>query len=182
MKVFIQWANDPKSRPEEIDSTDWGTLPKKRDPTSTTPTIDSSKGWIQSMSIMGITFKADHYSISENPSGYPVGSIKVTFWNDSGTDEDKKHAAIWYMQSLTLRDGKWHPRLWEERFYSPRLRTKLLADGTLPIFCGTREVSISNYADFVPPVEADTKHGVQLRDALNAEYESEKNHSYREWI
>ncbi len=182
MKIFIQWATDPKSEPEEVDSSDWNTLPKKRDPTGTTPIIDKSKGWIQSLSVMGITFKSDHYSISENPAGYQAGSIKVTFWNDSGTNEDNKHAGIWYMQTLTLRDGQWQPRLWEERFYSPRLQTKLLTDGTLPIFCGTRKVRISNYTDFVPPVEADTRHGVQINDLLNTEYELEKDHSYKEWV
>ena len=182
MNIFIQWETDPKTKPDQIDSDDWNMLPKKHDPTGTIPIIDGIKGWIQSMSIMGVTFKADHYSISKNPVGYSAGSIKVIFWNDSGTDEDMKHAGIWYMQNLSLKDNKWQPRLWEERFYSPRLQTQLLANGTLPIFCGTRKVKISDYADFVPPAEDYTRHGVHIRDALNAEYDLEKDHSYREWV
>lgn len=186
MKVFIQWATDPISRSEQIDSSEWDSLPKKRDPTGTNPIIDNLKGWIQSMSVMGITITADHYSINENPPGYPIGSITVTFWNDSGIDEDKKHAAKWYFQPLKLReiDGvqKWVPNSWEERFYSPRLQQKLIDDKIIPIFANGRKVKINNYSDFIPTDETKTRHGVMLSDSLNAEYQLEKIHFYREWV
>jgi len=186
MKVFVQWATDPVSRPDEIDSSNWNTLPKKSDPTNTTPIIDSTKGWIQSMSIMGITFKADHYSISENPNGYPTGTIKVTFWNNSGDIEDNIHAGVWIIQDLQLRDingvKKWIPNLTEERYYSPNLQKKLKDDGTLPIYCSGRLVKIHNYSDFIPPDETITRHGVLVNESLLAEMELEKDHHYREWV
>lgn len=185
MKVFIQWATDPKSSPEEIDSSQWASLAKKMDPTGTRPMIDGTKGWIQSISVMGITFKADHYAISENPRGYPVGSISVTFWNDSDPDIEKRHGAIWYFQALKLRDvdgiQKWIPNSWEERFYSDTYLKEIVASGEAPIFCNGREVKLHKYAEFIAPDESITKHGVLLKDSLNEEFEAEKNHNYREW-
>lgn len=186
MKIFVQHATNPKSEPQQFDSSDWKNLPKKADPTGHDAVINSAKGWIQSISCMGKTFKADHYAIAENPPGYPVGTIKITFWNDSDPDEDERHAGIWYMQKMKLEKingrQKWCPNLWEERFYSEGMIQKLTDDGTLPIYCGTRLVKIHKFSDFVKPPEDVTRHGVLIDEALYEEYEKEKDHSYREWI
>jgi len=185
MKIFIQHATNPKSSPQELDSSEWKNIPKKDDPTGRNVIIDSSKGWIQSISVMGITFKADHYCIEERPAGYPADAIKITFWNDSDPDEDERHAGIWWIQSMSLRTlngvQKWVPNMTEERYYSPNLIRQLTADGTLPIYCGTRKVKINKFADFVKPPEALTRHGVLIDPALYEEYEKEKDHNYREW-
>jgi len=185
MKVFIQWATDPKSEPEEFDSSDWNNLPKKPEPAGP-QTIDNVKGWVQSLSCMGITFKADHYSISENLRGYPAGTIKITFWNDSGDDEDNIHAGVWIMQDMKLREiegiKKWVPNLYEERYYSPNVQKKMKDDGITPIFCSGRLVKLHNYSDFIPPDESITKHGVLISESLLAEYELQKDHLYREWV
>jgi len=183
MKIFVQYATDPVSRHEELDSSEWKNLPKKAEPIGP-QVIDSIKGWIQSISILGITFKADHYAIAENPKGYPIGSCTVTFWNDS-EPEDKNHAAIWYMQPLKLRklEGipKYIPRPYEERYYSDEMIERQTKDGTLPIFCAGREVKIHKFSDFVKPDESITRHGVLISKELLAQYEKEKDHDYREW-
>jgi len=110
MKIFIQHATDPKTRPEQLDSSEWANLPKKREPDGT-EVIDSTKGWIQSLSVHGVTFKGDHYAILENTSGFAIGSIKVVMWNDDPTDRtpDEMLARERVFQPMRLRDGKWIP-------------------------------------------------------------------------
>ncbi len=183
MKIFVQHATDPISRPQELDSSDWARLLKKDVPDGT-EVIDTTKGWIQSLSVNGITFKGDHYAIVENPSGFPIGTIKVVFWNDDPQERtpDEVYAREWTFQPFVLRRGKWIPPQTQVIYISDIMKQSWEGSKILPIINNGVRVPIKNYSEFVEPAAALVRHGVWLGTTLNADYEKEETHSYRESI
>lgn len=183
MKIFVQHATDPISRPEELESSEWKNLPKKREPNGT-ETIDNTKGWIQSLSVNGVTFKGDHYAIVENPSGFAAGSIKVVFWNDDPQERtpDEMFARDWIFQPFKLDKGKWVPPQSQIIYISDVMKQDWEGTKILPIINNGVRVPVKNYSEFVPPDDTLVRHGIWLGDTLHAEYEKEETHSYRESI
>ena len=183
MKIFIQWATDPKSSPEELDSSQWKNLPKRLEPDGT-ETIDNTKGWIQSLSVHGVTFKGDHCAIVENPQGFPVGSIKVIMWVDDQTDRipDEMFARERVFQPMILRKGKWIPPQSEVIYITEVMKQDWEGRKILPIINNGITVPVKPFSDFIHPEDSLIRHGIWVSDNLNAEYEKEEMHSYRESI
>lgn len=183
MKIFVQDATNPKSAFQELDSTEWKNLPKKREPDGT-ETVDDTKGWIQSLSVHGVTFKADHYAIVENPSGFPRGSIKVVMWNDDPQERTPEETYVreWIFQPMKLVKGKWIPPQSIILYLSDIMKQDWEGRGILPIINNGVSVPVKPYSEFVPPDDSLIRHGVWVSEALNLEYEKEEMHSYRESI
>lgn len=183
MKVFVQHATDPKSNPEELDSSDWKNLTKKPEPNGT-EIIDSTKGWIQSICVMGVTFKADHYAIVENPSGHPQGTIKVVQWFNDPEEltPDKFFAREWYFEPMKLVNRKWICKQPQTLYVSENEEKRLIQIGYLPLNEDTIKCQVKRFIVFVKPEDALVRHGININDELNAEYVKEESHNYREWI
>jgi len=171
------------SVPEKLDSSDWKNLKKKPEPDGT-ETIDSTKGWIQSLSVHGVTFKADHYTIVENPLGFPRGSIKVVMWNNDPQERtpEETYAREWIFQPMKLKNNKWYPPQNQIVYISEIMKQDWEGRGILPLFTGRKQVTVKPYEDFITPEDSLIRHGVWVSEKLNLEYEKEELHNYRESV
>lgn len=183
MKVCIQWATNPHSKFEIIDSKEWTNIPKKNEPHGT-EVVNDIKGWIQSVCVYGVTFKADHYAIIENPRGYPIGSVKVVMWNDDPQERtpNETYAREWFFQPMKLKNRKWIPPQNQIVYISEIMKQQWEGQGILPLFTGGTKVLVKPFSDFISPEESLIRHGVWLSNELNEVYERSESHSWREWL
>lgn len=191
MKVYIQWATNPKSALEIIDSTKWKDTPSKPEPRNPkgTDNADSNQGWIQSISVMGRTVTGvDHVAVEHNPNGHPNDSVKVIIWSDDLSERtpDEIYAKEFTFEPIKQINIngklKWYCVQGIIMYMSDKTEKDLTTQGVFPMYCQQNLVKVKRYSEFVKPLEEITRHGIWLPDEIEAELEKTESHGYMEWV
>jgi len=181
MRIVVQWATDPAAGWQHVQAQAWRGLASKADPTGTTPTIDSSKGWINALGVQGVMFHADHYAVDWVSEG-PEKVTKVWKWLDHPV-----HAATGRVGYLwTFREYKLDSR---RGIFNTRQSCEVFAEGEAfakaertPRQTTMGQVPLRPFADFPFPDAALIRHGVTLPDELHAEHLAiQERMDWREW-
>lgn len=156
----------------------WRTLPKKPQPVGG-EVIDNTPGWPYAVNIQGVIFSGyDHYAATITNK-----RLVVYVWNDDPDDfptPDDRWACVWSFgplapdarhggalntdQLLTVYAGANVTALWEGRSTSGG------------------PVTVLPWADFTPPAENVTRHGIWLPDPLHeAHRQRQSAHGWQEW-
>ena len=166
MKVLYQWALKDPTDWQEIDSSQWHTLPKRPIPKiGELGGLDNEVGWLRNVSIQGITAEGyDHIAIEPIAIGNDEG-VKFTCWNDDPDDPDDyseigsvKGAIVWTILPLasdpqlgmainTRQSCVWYAqgKKYEQFLKHPPQKT-----------------TVRPLAEFVSPSEEVVRHGVWL--------------------
>ncbi len=175
MRVLIQWTLATPQDWETVDSSDWLSLPKKRDPTSFPDTADRTKGWIHCINVQGVCFSADHYHIVDI-----AGGIRVTTWNDNPTHHPigLRHARVWDI--LNLRpDPRFGGAINTKQRQVVYAEPGALAEFTQPL----ENTVFKNWLEFSPPNPNEVIHNVEIKTEIATAHRSIQSiHGWREWI
>ena len=189
MKTLVQSSLKTAADYLEIDSSEWGTLPKKRVPRGG-ETIDDVPGWINLVNVMGMKWGGyDHYYVKDFPeSELGEGAIKVTVWNDDPEDWlGMEHAAVWTINRLMpdpKEGGAYNTRMscvryCTEAWYQKATRVQF-PDKTWGNIRLMNTIFLP-WEQFVPPT-ANVLHGIWLPNELLMDHENAmKRHGWREW-
>lgn len=145
MRICIQWALATPANYADTTATDLDAGPHKADPVGTVPTLDEVTGWCHYICVQGIGFTANHYHISDGPSG----SLVVTVWNDDpGTfPAGSRFARVWTFQTAApdaVFGGRWNTRQSQVIYAEDDASTQLLAAGADPAI-------LKPWGEFVAP-------------------------------
>jgi len=168
MKIFVQWSTLTPEDWQEIDSSEWSSLPQG--PVPDNHTLSNEKLWIHAVNVQGIVFMGyDHYAVEEG--------LKVTVWNDDPTDWGGDfHAFEWFIlePALDPKIGKINTRQSFNVYIENPNRIK---------FYDVRECNaIYEWKDFIYPSITNTRHGIWVPDELNEAHKSiQAVHGWREW-
>ncbi len=186
MKVYVQWATDPPLGYQEIDSSQWSSLPKKDEPpadrkpirdinenvigfTGTDVIINFSKGWIYDVYVQGMGFNADHIAVIDGD-----GFTKIITWNDDLNDIPAKDvmANEWkFYPPRRKPNGRLESMLYRTWYMKPEKRIELESNGVLPNytgeFIGDKPTKVKNYSQFQKPSNSITRHGIWLLSRLS---------------
>ncbi len=176
MKVLIQWSTDNPADWTEIDSSEWASLPKRKDPTGTVAEIDKKPGWINRINVQGVKFAADHYAIEELGNGV----VRVTAWTDDPAQvTENSHEALVF---------DFYPLAGD-----PELGGAINTKQLITRYCGsdfiervrsrkTRRTTVKVWDAFILPSDAIIRHGVLMSDELYQAHEDIQSlRGWREW-
>lgn len=184
MKTLVQSSLKTAADYLEIDSSEWGTLPKKRVPRGG-ETIDNVAGWINLVNVQGMKFGGyDHYHVKDIGDG----SIRVTIWNDDPEDwAGKEHATVWTIHPLqpdAAEGGAYNTKMSCVR-YVTKAQYDFMTRVQLPDGKWGRlrykNTTFKKWTEFKPP-RRHVLHGIWLPDDLLMDHErAMKRHGWREW-
>lgn len=180
MKVLVQWSFRNATGWVEIDSSQWPSLPSKPTP-GPASNLNNQPGWIAGLCVQGIVFDGmDHYAIEELTDG--SGGIVVTGWNTevtANTPSDRLEAYAWTLLPLAP-----DPELGGQ-LNTRQSRVVHAAPAQLAMyqnFGPLANTDLRPYANFAPPGQAITRHGIQMADAdWQAHVAARTVHGWREW-
>lgn len=161
MRICIQWALATPANYADTTATDLAEGPHKADPAGTVPALDENTGWCHYICVQGVSFTANHYHVSDGPSG----SLVVTVWNDDPAifAAGYRFARVWTFQ-ITAPDalfgGLWNTRQNQVIYAEDDARTQLLAAGADPSI-------LKPWGDFVAPT-TNVLHGPAMNGATMA--------------
>jgi len=174
-KVLVQWSTDPPGGWEEIDCTDYATLPTKRLPTGG-ETIDGLRGWVHAVNVQGVVFSGmDHYAVEDTVEG-----CRVTTWADDPEDYPPGERFAVSMNFAELHRDDYLGGAWNTN----QTRTLYLDDDIATRWPEEGETTRKRWSEFVPPRAAVTKHGVWTTDSQNLDHEQIQQANpkgWREW-
>lgn len=179
MRLYVQWAlaTPQDGIAVELDTSgsrrrNFERLPSKPKPVGG-EAIDDNPGWVYRLNIGGQEFNAfDHYAVAPLASG----GIQVTVWNDDPDDfpVGMRHAQVWTIGPHTRSNTFVLLTYYTEPAYRRLLPAAMQTTGG--------PVTFLPYADFVPPAEAITRHGIWVPDELAVQHDVRKaRHGWREW-
>lgn len=93
MKTLVQWSTSAPSSWVEYDSSDWAQLPRRPEPTSTTP-VPTDEGYVCKLNVQGVSFAGDRlavvphmtdagvevHQVWDDLEDYPVGWRQARVW------------------------------------------------------------------------------------------------------
>ena len=169
MKVLVQDARRNPRDWRQIEPLEWGLLPKRPVPaTGELGGQNNQDGWVSELNVQGVHFNGfDHYAVEAVFIGAEEG-VKVTAWNDDPDDwpVGERQARVWTFLPLapdpTL--GFAINTRQSQLVYAEGERFTQL-EANVP-----QNTSVRPWAEFVPPAESITRHGVWLTDEKFAEH------------
>lgn len=174
MRVLVQWTRRRPRDWEEIDSADWGSLPRRPVPApGQLGAADDAAGWVMALNVQGVEFTGyDHYAVSDIPGG-----CQVTAWND---DPDDDPSTPYAGMRWTFLDPAPDPR------FDWKVNTRQLVEFWTdePITGAASGGAHINRprAEFVPPTDR-ARHGVWVEDADLERHRGRRvTRSWREWV
>jgi hypothetical protein len=188
MKILYQWALKTPTGWQEIDSSQWHTLPKRPLPKKgEIGGLSNTKGWLRNVNVQGITTEGyDHIAIEPITIGLDDG-VKLTVWNDDPDDaivdgvEDwvnEPQAIVWTILPLAP-DPKLgmaiNTRQSCVRYASGERYERLLAHPP-------QNTTVRPWSEFVPPAEEITRHGVWLETPKLQEHIAKAPQSQFGWM
>lgn len=180
MKVYVQWSLADPQDWQLLDMATiqaWRNLPKKPVPVGG-EVIDNTPGWPYAVNVQGVLLYGwDHWA-----AAIVNKQLVVTVWRDDPDDLPPEEfvAQVWTFGNLRP---------------DPRYGDELNTDQLLTVYAGANvaprwegksttggPVTVLPWADFVPPTEQNTRHGIWLPDALDqAHHARESIHGWQEW-
>jgi len=165
VKILVQWSKSSAEDWEELDSSEWGSTPRRGVPVGG-ETVDRKRGWIHALCIQGVVFEGwDHYAVLPRDPSY----VDVYVWNDDVQDwsEDSFRGEVWGFRELCP-----DPHL-GGAINTRQVRTCYAAspvEGEVPF-------------DHFPKISRRaTRHGIWLPDELAEESQGVRSlHGWREW-
>lgn len=182
MRVLIQWTRSTPRGWEEIDSTQWRSLPRRPDPTGADLSPDDAPGWVYRLCAQGLEFTADHYAVES----LPARGCRVTIWNDdpSRYPPGERYARVWTLRPIApdpKAGGRWNTAQSQVIYAEPGIEAKMRAMGEPTQSTGGRAVLLP-WEDFAPPEEAIVRHGKGVSEALNEQHDAMRSRrGWREW-
>jgi len=169
VKIYVQWATLTAVDWIEIDSSQWGSLAKKLEPTGG-ETLDENPGWLHQLDIQAVKFSAhDHYWMIDNPDG----SVTLKAWSNDPADYAPNE--FWGVE------WTFHP-LAPDLAFGGATNTKQIQKVYAASKAATRFRESLPWEDFVIPPEAETLHGVWFDESKLAEFDAVlTKHSWRDW-
>lgn len=174
MKVLLQWASNKPTDWQEVDSSAWTGLPKKKDPNGN-ESINGKPGWINRLCVQGVEFTADHYAVEDLPGS----GCRVYAWSDDPED---------------YPDGFKNAKVCEFLYLSPdpkmggaintRQTITFYAESGVKALMPSKIVNgeVKDWADFPMPDESIIRHGVWLPYELYISHEELRaGADWREW-
>lgn len=180
MKIQLQWATKDPQPWQEIDSSQWATLPKKDVPKpGQFGGTNNQLGWLRNVSVQGITAEGyDHVAIEDIVIGLDAG-VRYTLWNDDPVDYPvgERQAIVWTILPLAP-----DPQLGMAintrqsciRYCEGARYTRLMPDPPL-------NTTVRPWTEFVPPAAAITRHGIWLTDTKWQEHVTAAPQGYWSW-
>lgn len=170
MKLLIQWTTLKPTDWEEIDSTEWTSLPKKAVPLGN-EVISNEPGYIFQINIQGLMFAGfDHYAVIDLG-----GFVRVVCWSDDPEDEpvSYRHAREWNIYPLKYDETlKCINTLQEQIVYGATTHNDL-------------DVVYKDWDEFKTPNEIFVRHGIWVNKRLNDKHREvvskDVTHGWRAW-
>ena len=182
MDIYVQDTRLNVVDDFSLDHTNWPALPKRDIPsTEELGGLDDSLGWINALTIMGITYHSDHYSIRDAQDG----GILVVDWSDDPDDRGESRVAtetIFYQPRPDPAVGNRINTHYVVKIYADPdtlgKMTPISARGDGHV------IAMLDYSEFVEPADDSyTRHGVWCSDAKFAEHEDARTpRGWRLWI
>lgn len=182
MKILVQWTKNNVEGWREFDLRDtpqlrrlWERLPKLPEPAPGQTQTGDTEGWIFDINIQGIYFGgADHYAVelvTNDPRGF---GLRVTTWSDDLDDPQtlgNRTATEW-----TLFDPAPDPVFGGA--INTRQFRRFWAENLI------RYPDAIPFAQFTPPADAITRHGIWVSDQKVQEHLAARGplRGWREWI
>jgi hypothetical protein len=182
MRIFIQWTQKLAREDIEFDHANWSSLPKRGLPvTGELGGADNLRGWINTLTVMGITYHSDHYCIRDNGDG----GVLVIAWNDDPDDRGDGRTAtetVYYRPaSDPALGGRMNTKYSVKIYADPETLSKMT-----PISHRGDDhvIAMLNYSEFTEPKDdRNTRHGVWCSDSKFAEHEKIRTaRGWRLWI
>ena len=182
MQIYVQDTRLTVADDFPVDHLGWPQLPKRSVPaTGELGGGDNSLGWINALTVMGITYHSDHYCVRDNGDG----GVLVTAWDDDTDDRGDGRVATESTYYQPAPDPVLGNRI------NTKYTVKIYAD---PITLGkmapmsergdSNVIAMLDYAEFSEPADdIYTRHGVWCSDDKFAELEAARTpHGWRLWI
>ncbi len=188
MKIYVQWATDPPTDWQCIDSKDWNKLPTKPEPPRDrepiwdkkrvvyfkgSPVLLDSPGCTYRVCIQGKIFMDDHICIRQG-----VDVVVVTSWCDDPGDYeyDEMHAEVWTFQKVPESGTESSHRL-VDWYITPKKLEELLDRGY-----DVNKLLVRNFSSFVRPPEESIRHGIWVPEDLKERLDLYPAPKWEEWI
>jgi len=168
MKIRVQWATNPPTDWDVMDSMDWINSPCKPSPPfdrkpifedesifkfslleNDNITINQEKGWINKVAIQGLVISSDHVAVIDH-----VEYVEVLEWNDDLGDWNKDDllGRIWHIYPISNNTKHFMTAYVSENNKS-RYNNAVTSGG---------KVKVMNFQDFPYPNEKFIKHGIWI--------------------
>jgi hypothetical protein len=184
MRIAVQWARSDVASWEDVQAQAWRGTQSKADPTGTTATIDSGRGWVNRICIQGVEFNADHYAVEVSVEGAETITVVTIWWDDASYVVDRS-AQVWTFREYKA-DAKYGG------IYNTRQSLVVYGEGDLLKDYKARAASgwrttggpveVLRWNQFTEPDAADVRHGVMMDEALYQAHEDIRERiDWREW-
>lgn len=184
MRLYVQWARRNVLDWQLADSDTWTSLPSKPavEP-GTTPPLTNTNGWIAGLSCQGVDFSgSDHFHARSDGD-----AAIVTVWNDGPVynPPGQREAHVWRFDPLTPDPrigGELNTKQSRTVYGEPGALVRLgYPIGEYPDL--STPMIVRDWADFVPPLASEVRHGVLMTDAdWEAHLARRTMHGWREWV
>ena len=184
MKVLYQFAQRDPTGWQQIDASQWATLPKRPVPqTGQLGGLNDQLGWLRNVSVQGITNEGiDHVAIEDVVIGNDTG-VKMTSWNDDPVDFPigERQAIVWTILPLAPDPNLGmaiNTRQSCVRYCEGARYDRLLASPP-------QNTTIRPWSEFVVPPEAVTRHGILLDNVKFQEHlviAPQAEWGWRHWV
>jgi hypothetical protein len=181
VKVLYQWALKDPTQWQQIDVSQWASLPKRPIPKPGELGAKTNQpGWIFNVCVQGITFAGyDHIAIEPINIGLDEG-VKVTAWNDD-PDEfilGERNASVWTILPITsdpqlgmaINTRQSCIKYLEGNAYNQALANTV------------QNTTVRPWDDFIPPPETITQHGIWIENTKMAEHLNHAPQSEWSWM
>lgn len=172
MRVLIQWARANPIGWEEIDSSDWVTLPDKR--TQANRSVNANAGWVNALNVQGMVFEGfDRVAVVDNGDG-PIDVWCVNDDANAGWD-----TATRYMRHVQIRPLRADIALGGA--INTDMNQTIYSDD--PVFAASENTVVEPWgAASGVPDDSLFRYGVMLGDGLYAAHTAAQElRSWREW-
>ncbi|MEE9366734.1 MAG: hypothetical protein V3W44_08615 [Dehalococcoidales bacterium] len=196
MRISLQHSFDNPQNWVDIDHTEWPAyVSAVKRPLPVGGEMLNTAGYLNCLSVMGLYGDGDHYAIE--PFG--VDGVRMSLWYDDMDDINApgyerigpgERAIVWTfepMRPIAAKGDMWQPRLTRTVIGSPDYlaevqRREQPAGRGPPRTCSLDATQYIEWANWQPPPEALTLHGIWMPDALHDDHQTIRSpQSWREW-
>lgn len=173
MLVFVQWSLAVPRGWDEVDSSEWRSLPSKPVPAGG-DVVDQKRGWVFGVNVQGVEFFGfDHIALADIDDG----GVRVWGWNDDLDDVETRYrwGVVW----------DFLPPAFDEQVGQVNTRQSMIhyAEDAADFSEQIGGLAVAAWSDYPAPPADVVRHGVWLADELFAEHKAAQTvRGWREWV
>lgn len=178
MKILVQWSKAIPQGWEEIDSSEWPSLPAKPEPKGG-ERLTQRRGWIFAVNIQGVIFYGfDHIALTDIENG----GVRAWGWNDDVEDIENPEISTRYRWGVV-----WNflPPAFDPEVDAVNTRQEMNHYAEDPEdFSAQANIDVLPWSEYpFPGPEVFVQHGIWLPDDLFYEHHNlQEVVGWREWV